>query len=64
MICALPYKFSNWALYENRNNKKKKIKKKAIGDYVVEVIFIMPKNIKRIFIIKAHENNKLRAAYA
>jgi hypothetical protein len=24
----------------------------------------MPKNIKRIFIIKAHENNKLRAAYA
>jgi hypothetical protein len=24
----------------------------------------MPKNIKRIFIIKAHENNKLRAAHA
>jgi len=54
MICALPYKFSNWALYENRNNKKKKkkLKKKAIGDNVVEVIFIMPKNIKRIFITK------------
>jgi hypothetical protein len=32
--------------------KKKKLKKKAIGDNVVEVIFIMPKNIKRVFITK------------
>jgi hypothetical protein len=48
MICALPYKFSNWALYENKNNKKTKktLKKKAIGDNVVEVIFIMPKKSK------------------
>jgi tRNA G18 (ribose-2'-O)-methylase SpoU len=35
-----------------KKKKKKKLKKKAIGDNVVEVIFIMPKNIKRIFITK------------
>jgi hypothetical protein len=48
-----------------RRRRKKHSKRKAIGNDVVDVIFIMPKNIKKIKINQnAHENNKLRAAYA